>query len=169
METMTTPLLQRSAPDRAEVPVPQHELAALADLARSRGARRVAIGSGRTARALAFADEFAAVWEATGGEVVDAITWPETAASWLRQATRFAGAGADLWIMTGPAAGWAQMTRRLLWSTRWRPEHALVTATIGSPETLELVGLWDLDGLAGVSSQGTPWTVREGRLIFDEA
>ena len=59
---------------------------------------------------------FARRWQATGGAIVCAVTWPESAASWLRQATRFAAGGPDLWVMAGPATGWAQMTRRLLWS-----------------------------------------------------
>ncbi|MGH3381195.1 MAG: hypothetical protein ACRDP6_41330 [Actinoallomurus sp.] len=165
---MTSPLLRRPAPVGADASVTRPELDALVDLARSRRARRVAIGSGRTARSLTFVDEFVSLWETTGGEFADAITWPETAASWLRQATRFATADADLWIMTGPAAGWAQMTRRLLWSTEWRPEHALVTATIGNLETLSLVGLQNLTGLAGASAHGLQWTVREGHLTTDE-
>ncbi|GAB2640555.1 hypothetical protein ABI214_00020 [Prescottella soli] len=142
------------------------ELTGLVDLAHRRGVRHIAIGSGRTPEALAFVDQFTSRWERTGGEVTETITWPEEAASWLHQATRFMGAGADLWVMTGPALGWAQMTRRLLWSTTWRPEHALVTAAVSTPEALRMIGLHNLDGLTGVNSQGVTWTIHDGRQVW---
>lgn len=145
------------------------ELTGLVDLASRRGARHIAVGSGRDPEALAFADDFTALWNEAGGEVVKAVTWPEEAASWLRQATRFSAAEADLWIMTGPAAGWAQMTRRLLWSTGWRPENTLVTTAAGSRKALDLVGLHNLEGLAGLNSRGIRWTIRDGRQISDSA
>ncbi|WP_344240761.1 hypothetical protein [Kribbella hippodromi] len=92
-------------------------------------------------------------WEAQGGEVVLDLSWPEVAASWLRQATRFAASEADLWIMFGPQLGWAQMTRRLLWSTPWEPGRTLVSAQLADPRVLDLVGLHNLKGIAGPGIQ----------------
>jgi hypothetical protein len=69
---------------------------------------------------------FARRFQATGGIIICTVTWPESAASWLRQAARFAAADPDLWVMAGPATGWAQMTRRLLWSTPWRPQRLIL-------------------------------------------
>jgi hypothetical protein len=89
------------------------ELNRMAELARCRDARTIAIGRGRSAPAAATAAAFARRWEAGGRIVLDIVSWPEEAASWRRQATRFAAADPDLWVMTGPAVGWAQMTRRL--------------------------------------------------------
>ena len=62
--------------------------------------------------------------------------------------------------MAGPATGWAQMTRRLLWSTPWRPERTLAFAAIGAPDVLGLVGADNLPGLAGATADGGSWQVR---------
>ena len=45
--------------------------------------------------ATAAASAFARRWEDQGRIVLDVVTWPEEAASWLRQATRFAAANPD--------------------------------------------------------------------------
>ncbi|MFF4415783.1 hypothetical protein ACFYY8_24915 [Streptosporangium sp. NPDC001559] len=145
--------------------VTRQELVALRDLAHARRGRWVAIGGGRTPEAVAFADAFASLWEETGGEVVETVAWPETAASWLRHARRFAETDVDLWIMTGPPAGWARMVRRLLRSTRWRPERTLVTSDIGDRAVLELAGADDLDGLAGADALGASWFVEAGKIV----
>jgi hypothetical protein len=107
---------------------------------------------------------FACRWEARGGTVIDVITWPEEAASWLRQATRFAAADPDLWIMAGPPRGWAQMTRRLLWSTPWQPGRTLAFAALGTQHAIELVGAHNLQGLAGATADGGSWTVCGGNI-----
>ncbi|WP_157518682.1 hypothetical protein [Herbidospora mongoliensis] len=57
------------------------------------------------------------------------------------------------------------MTRRLLWSTSWSPTRTLATAGIGDPSTLTLVGLTDLDGLAGASADGTTWLVAHDSFV----
>ncbi|GII94247.1 hypothetical protein Ssi02_44780 [Sinosporangium siamense] len=142
------------------------ETEALIRLARDRRAQTIAIGSGRTPRALESARLIEAVWERTGGTILTMITWPEIGASWLRHASRFADADPDLWVMTGAATGWAQMTRRLLWSTPWRPERTLATAAIGDPRTLALVGLINLNGLAGTTAHGTTWRVEDDTFHY---
>ncbi|PJN25719.1 hypothetical protein CG736_14900 [Kitasatospora sp. CB02891] len=142
------------------------EVAAIVQLARDRRARTVVIGSGRTPHARESARLIESAWDRAEGTILATITWPETGASWLRHASRFADADPDLWVMTGPATGWAQMTRRLLWSTPWRPERTLATAGIGDPGTLALVGLSNLNGLAGVTAQGTTWLVEDDTLQY---
>ncbi|MEU8760141.1 hypothetical protein [Streptomyces sp. NPDC048659] len=139
-------------------------VAALVRLARERRARTLAIGSGRAPYALETARRLEAAWQQAGGTILANVTWPETGASWLRQATRFAAAAPDLWVMTGPALGWAQMTRRLLWSTPWSPERTLAMAEIGEPGTLALVGLVNLNGLTGTTTDGRPWRVEDDML-----
>jgi hypothetical protein len=139
------------------------ELDRMVELALRRRATAVAIGSGRAASAVAAA-ALAGRWEAMGGIVLDSVTWPEEAASWLRQAARFAAAEPDVWVMAGPPRGWAQMTRRLLWSTRWRPERTIASAGVGGPLAIGLVGACNLSGLAGATADGGTWTVRDGRL-----
>ena len=137
------------------------ELSRVIELATYRGARCIAIGHGRsTATAQAMAT-FARRWEGSGGTVQDVVTWPEEAASWLRQATRFARAAPDLWVMAGAPRGWAQMTRRLLWSTPWLPSRTLAFAALGTQHAIELVGAHNLPGLAGATADGGDWTIRD--------
>jgi hypothetical protein len=140
------------------------ELNRIAELARRRDARTIAIGRGRSALAAAATAAFARRWEAEGRIVLDVVTWPEEAASWLRQATRFAAADPDLWVMAGPAGGWAQVTRRLLWSTPWQPGRTIAFAALGTPPAIGLVGAQNLPGLTGATADGRTWAVRDGRL-----
>jgi hypothetical protein len=99
--------------------------------------------------------------------VLDVVTWPEEAASWLRQATRFAAANPDLWVMAGPPGGWAQMTRRLLWSTSWEPGRTIAFAALGTERAVGLVGAGNLPGLTGATAWGGTWAVRDGQLMTD--
>jgi hypothetical protein len=142
------------------------ELGRVTELALGRGARSVAIGRGRSAAAAAAVTEFARHWEAGGGTVLTVVTWPEEAASWLRQATRLAAADPDLWIMAGSPRGWAQVTRRLLWSTPWPPGRTLAFAPLGTQHAIGLVGAHNLHGLAGATADGGTWTVSNGTLRF---
>jgi hypothetical protein len=123
------------------------------------GARTIAIGTGCSPAAIRTATGFASRWKAAGGTVLCHITWPESAASWLRQATRFAAADPDLWIMAGPTTGWAQMTRRLLWSTSWQPGRTIACAALGTGHAIGLVGAHNLPGLAGATADGGTWQV----------
>jgi hypothetical protein len=153
-----------AAPDRGAIEATSAELDRMAELAVRRGAHFAAIGRGRCAAAARTAEHFARRWEAAGRVVLDVVTWPEDAASWLRQATRLANADPDVWIMTGAPRGWAQMTRRLLWSTRWRPERTIVSAALGTERAIGLVGASNLEGLAGATAAGGTWTIAGGRL-----
>jgi hypothetical protein len=148
----------------SETAATEAELNRMAELARRRDARTVAVGRGRSALAAAAAAAFARRWEAEGRIVLDVVTWPEQAASWLRQATRFTAADPDLWVMAGPAGGWAQMTRRLLWSTPWQPGRTIAFAALGTPYAIGLVGAHNVPGLAGATADGRTWAVRDGQL-----
>jgi hypothetical protein len=66
--------------------------------------------------------------------------------------------------MAGPATGWAQMTRRLLWSTTWRPERTIAFAAIGTRHVTGLVGAHNLPGLAGATADGGTWQISHGIL-----
>jgi len=140
------------------------ELTRMTELALGRGAQAIALGRGNSPAAATAITSFARRWEAAGGTVICTITWPESAASWLRQATRFAASDPDLWVMAGPAAGWAQMTRRLLWSTPWRPERTLAFATLGTRPVISLVDAHNLPGLTGPTSTGGTWHITDGIL-----
>ena len=163
----TTPRLPASLTGRAaaaETEAGTAELDRMLQLALQRNARTVAIGHGRSPAAARAAREFARRWEAAGRTVLCAVTWPEEAASWLRQATRFAGASPDLWVMAGPQGGWAQMTRRLLWSTSWESERTIAFAGIGTGQAIGLVGAVNVPGLTGATAGGGTWAVRDGHL-----
>lgn len=165
MDPLTSPLLNAPASYDADLTATDAEIATIVQLARDRRARTIVIGSGRTPHALAASRLIESAWDHAGGGILDTITWPETGASWLRHASRFAAANPDLWVMVGPATGWAQMTRRLLWSTPWSPARTLATAAIGDPRTLALVGLPNLDGLAGATADGASWLVADDSLM----
>ncbi|MGW5723781.1 hypothetical protein ACWEVP_46980 [Amycolatopsis sp. NPDC003865] len=106
-------------------------------------ARHVVIGTTTDPASRADGERIAEAW---GGLVLATVTWPETAASWLRQARRFAAP--DLWVVSATPAGWAGMTRRLLLSTSWRPDRTVVTA-----KTADI----RLPGLRGARADGTSW------------
>jgi hypothetical protein len=163
----TTPRLPASLGRHAvaaEAEASEAELDRMLQLALHRNARVIVIGHGRSPAAARAARGFAGRWEAAGRTVLCAVTWPEEAASWLRQATRFAAANPDLWVMAGPAGGWAQMTRRLLWSTPWQPERTIASAGIGTGRAIGLVGAVNLPGLTGATTVGGTWAVRDGQL-----
>ena len=86
-----------------EIEATDAELSRMTELALSRGARTIAVGSGRSLAASRASAGFARRFQAAGGSISCVVTWPESAASWLRQAMRFAAADPDLWVMAGPA------------------------------------------------------------------
>jgi hypothetical protein len=155
---------ERVAGHLAESQATDAELSRLTELALGCDAQAIALGSGNSPAAATAMASFARRWEAAGGTILCTVTWPESAASWLRPATRFTAADPDLWVMAGPAAGWAQMTRRLLWSTPWRPERTLAFAAIGTPDVIGLVGAHNLPGLTGATATGGTWRISNGIL-----
>src|ERR1700754_2417127 len=99
METLTSPLLKAPARHEADLMITDAELATMIDLARSRRARGIVIGSGRTENATQNARAIKAAWDRAGGQTLGTVTWAGTGASWLRHATRFADTDPDLWVM----------------------------------------------------------------------
>jgi hypothetical protein len=165
MTTMLSPRLPASVVCEAAEPGPtEAEMNRMTELALCRGARRVAIGCGRAAPAAGAVAALTGRWEASGGVVLDVVTWPEEAASWLRQAARFAATDPDLWVMAGAPRGWAQMTRQLLWSTPWQPGRTLAFAALGTQRAVGLVGADNLPGLSGATADGGTWTVSNGNI-----
>ncbi|WP_284746295.1 hypothetical protein [Amycolatopsis sp. RTGN1] len=109
------------------------------------GARHVAIGTAADPASRADGARIAETW---GGLVLATVTWPETAASWLRQAQRFAAPDPDVWVVAATPAGWAGMTHRLLLSTAWSPHRTVVTAALTDSR---------LPGIRGARADGTTW------------
>ncbi|MET9000379.1 hypothetical protein [Amycolatopsis sp. NPDC004169] len=109
-------------------------------------ARHIVIGTDSSSR-----PDAARIAEAWGGPVLATVTWPETAASWLRQARRFATPEPEAWVVSATPAGWAGMARRLLLSTAWSPHRTFATAALAG---------YPLPGLRGAHADGTTWETR---------
>lgn len=136
------------------------ELAAVLRLLRP--AVSVVIGSSRDASARAAADTLARAWTDRGGDVLDIVDWPERAASWLRQARRFAVHAPDAWVVTGRVGGWLQMGRRLAQSTDWTPNRTIATSGLASEE---LAADSRFDGLRGATGDGGTWQITGHTLV----
>lgn len=132
------------------------EVDALVDLAHRLDARTVVIGHGRDDVSRQNAARFATRWEARCGAVLVRVSWPEEAASWLRQARRLTSPEPDLWV-----AGLAQVTRRLAWSTLWQPCRTLALGSSTVHETLRLAGARVLEGMRGAHPYGALWQIRD--------
>jgi CelD/BcsL family acetyltransferase involved in cellulose biosynthesis len=111
-------------------------------------ARHVVIGTAADPVSRADGARIASAW---GGLVLATVTWPEQAASWLRQARRFATPDPDVWVVSATPAGWAGLTRRLLASTSWSPHRTVVTSALDG---------YPLAGLRGTRADGTTWENR---------
>ena len=66
--------------DLAEPEPTEAELNRMTELALCRSARRIAIGHGRSAPTALAVATFIRRWEASGGTMLDVVTWPEEAA-----------------------------------------------------------------------------------------
>jgi len=161
-----TPLLpppvahQRARPVEA---ISETELAAVCALARQSEAVTVMLGHGRDDLSQHNAHRFAAVWEKGGGAVLDAVSWPEQAASWLRKARRLTDATPDLWVLGGPLPGLAQLIRRLAWSTSWEASRTLGLGLFRSAGALiRLTGADTVAGMRGGGPDGEIWQVADG-------
>ncbi|WP_327713847.1 hypothetical protein OG912_39525 (plasmid) [Streptomyces sp. NBC_00464] len=124
--------------------------------------REVAVGHGRAGVHRAAAEAFVRAWEATGRDVTAVVDWPENAASWLRPAQRFTAGAPGAWVVAGAPLGWAQMSRRLVFSTDWAADRTYAFASLDRPDLAELAGPRVLDGLRGVTAQGGTWWIDDG-------
>ncbi|MFC4011661.1 Ada metal-binding domain-containing protein [Nonomuraea purpurea] len=117
----------------------------------------IVIGHGRDAAPVA--EAFAGAWR---GTVLAVVSWPDRAASWLRQARRFTAETPDAWVVAGAPLGWARMGERLRLSTDWDPRR-----TVGFASTMGAVALaapGTLEGMRGSDRSGNVWQV--GRNII---
>ncbi|MEU1035669.1 hypothetical protein ABZ402_44740 [Streptomyces mirabilis] len=146
----------------ATTPHTEAELAALIGLLTAPKSRieTVTIGHSRDADSLAAAEAFAAAWEARGGKVLASVDWPETAASWLRPASRLTAEAPDAWVMAAAPLGFAQLARRLRHSTDWDPARTFAFASLRDSRLPALTGPDTLHGLRGATTDGGAWHVR---------
>jgi hypothetical protein len=119
-------------------------------LLESLGARTIVLGRSRDDAAGATCEAVARAWVARGGEVLDVVDWPETAASWLRQARRFTAHQPDAWVVAARPSGWKGMCRRLIGSAQWAPRRTIVAASLTPGDQIA-------DGVRGVTAEGRAW------------
>ncbi|MBM7769800.1 hypothetical protein JOD54_000004 [Actinokineospora baliensis] len=135
------------------------ELATVLALARQLGGGLVNVGHGRDPESAAAAAAFVAAWEGAVGVVV---SWPSEAASWLRQACRFAGGCPDLWVIADNGGDWVGMGRRLAALPQWRPHRTVAFSGLALPSLPSAVG--DVEGLCGAGPDGSRWSFFDGEL-----
>ncbi len=127
---------------------------------RARRPRTIVIGHGRDAAPVA--EAFARAWP---GIVLDVVSWPEEAASWLRQARRFTAGEPDAWVVAGAPRGWAGMSERLRRSTGWDPARTYGFAATAGAVALAPPGT--LEGMRGADHDGNTWRIGRN-VIFRE-
>lgn len=93
----------------------------------------VSVGHSRDETSRRIAEDFVAAWRDTGREVLTVVDWPETAASWLRPAKRFAAGPPDAWVVAATPLGWTRLVRRLR-ETAWDPQRTFAFAGLDDPE-----------------------------------
>jgi hypothetical protein len=162
-----SPLPTRPVPDPTPEPLTgaeENAVVRLLDAMRPRPVT-VVIGSARDALSERTALRLAARWQDQGGMILDTVTWPERAASWLRQANRFTRPRPDAWIVTGLLPGWVQMGRRLALSTDWDPARTVATACLSHQDLAAHGGPGTFDGLCGAHRDGGTWEFAGGRRV----
>ncbi|WP_250906277.1 Ada metal-binding domain-containing protein [Nonomuraea sp. NEAU-A123] len=99
------------------------------------------------------------------GTVLAVVDWPEEAASWLRQARRFAAGPPDAWVVAGAPLGWARMSERLRQSTDWDPGRTFGFASTAQAVALAAPGT--LEGMRGADTDGTTWQITRNLIHRD--
>jgi len=132
----------------------------LAILAR-RGAALVNVGHGRDERAHQRVAEFLDAW---GGDVGVVVSWPATAASWLRPAQRFAAGAPDMWVVADTAAGWPGFGARLVETASWDPARTVAFAGLADPSLPHEAGRAATEGMCGAFADGGYWWFAGGLL-----
>ena len=152
----------------AAIPCADVESHALLRLLRGMRPRPVSVVIGTAADPVSRANgtRIAEAWVADGsGLVLTTVVWPETAASWLRHARRFATPAPDAWIVTGTLPGWVGMGRRLVHSTDWSPRRTVATAALAVPEVIAAGGIGTFDGLRGTHIDGRVWEIQRTLIV----
>jgi hypothetical protein len=153
---------------QARVPPRAHtaaELARLLQLLRAARAATIAIGHGRHRASAAAAQALAQAWAQGGGTVLDVVSYPADAASWLRPARRLASSQPDAWAIADNPAGCAQLARRLAGQPGWAAARTVGFASVASGDLVALTGPGLLAGLAGATAAGRWWRIDDGRIM----
>jgi ABC-type branched-subunit amino acid transport system substrate-binding protein len=152
---------------RASRPPAAHtaaELARLQQLLRAARADTIAIGHGRHPASVAAARALAAAWAGAGGTVLDLVSYPADAASWLRPARRLASSQPDAWVIADNPAGCAQLARRLAGEPGWAAARTFGSASVATADLISLAGPGVLDGMTGATPAGGTWSIEADQL-----
>ena len=136
------------------------ELAKVVALLRELDATLVNVGHGRGDRSVAQAEEFIRFWCDSGGELGAVVSWPNTAASWLRPACRFAAGAPDAWVVAAEPQEWCGFGPRLVATGSWRPGRTVAFSGLAGLST-------GIDGVRGATEDGAGWMFFDGRLVVD--
>ncbi|WP_181043747.1 hypothetical protein V5P93_006295 [Actinokineospora auranticolor] len=117
----------------------------------------VNLGHGRDPASVASARAFLDAWD---GEIGAVVSWPATAASWLRSACRFAGGAPDAWVIADQARSWTGIGGRLAAMPEWRPGRTVAFAGMAWD------GLAGVEGLRGAGADGTEWTILDRSVTW---
>jgi len=142
------------------------EVAGVVALVRSSGARLVNVGHGRDRASVRRARRFLRVWldggVETGAEVGEVVSWPATAASWLRPARRLASGAPDAWVVADQADAWAKLCVRLA-ATAWRADRTFCFPGLDQPKLVSQIGADLVEGMRGIGDGGR-WAIVAGEL-----
>ncbi|MFG1794679.1 hypothetical protein [Nocardia sp. NPDC049149] len=155
-------------PPEAHTDAELARLLAMVQQPRPRGGT-VAVGHSRDVHSRAAATAFVSAWRDHGYRVSAVVDWPEDAASWLRQAQRLTAGDPDAWVIAAAVPGFVQLSRRLVYSTRWTARRTFGFAALADPRCGALAGPDVLDGLRGATETGGSWAIRGTDLIFAAA
>jgi hypothetical protein len=144
-------------------PADPAELATVLRLVRELAPGVVNLGHGRAPGSVARARAFERAWRERGGHLGIVVSWPATAASWLRPATRLAR-GADTWVVADDPAGWTGIGPRLAGTGAWWPARTVAFAGLCDPRLPLLAGPAPTDGLRGATRDGHVWRIAGGWL-----
>ncbi len=85
------------------------------------GAARVGVGHARDPESSALAAAFVGAWTDRGGEITAVVSWPDEAASWLRQARALTAGAPDGWLIAGSLASLLRVCDPTVRAGRTRP------------------------------------------------
>jgi hypothetical protein len=141
----------------------QRELDTVLRLVRGLRPGVVNVGHGRDDTSITRVAAFAEAWTETGGTVGAIVSWPASAASWLRQARQLS-ADADTWVVADTPTGWAGIGPRLAETGLWRADRTVAFPGLDDPSLARLAGPAATEGLHGASTDGGTWHYGHGWL-----
>jgi hypothetical protein len=113
---------------------------------------------------VAAAGALADAWTGAGGTVLEIVSYPPDAASWLRPARRLARGQPDAWVIADNPAGCAQLARRLAGQPGWAAARTFGFASAATADLIPLAGPGLLDGMTGATPDGGTWRIEDGQL-----